>query len=125
MEGLGRLSMIEKTVKDITINNINVLENDLLEIELVGNIGTLKKEITILVKNGIMFNFDSSLDYSNNEILNKQFDIYSKWIEKYLLVNNLKLEESLKQKSKTWIWNDKTNSKQFSASVNVTGKTIQ
>lgn len=125
MEGLGSLSMIEKTVKDITINNINVLENDLLEIELVGNIGTLKKEITILVKNGIMFNFDSSLDYSNNEILNKQFDIYSKWIEKYLLVNNLKLEESLKQKSKTWIWNDKTNSKQFSASVNVTGKTIQ
>lgn len=117
--------MIEKTVKDITINNINVLENDLLEIELVGNIGTLKKEITILVKNGIMFNFDSSLDYSNNEILNKQFDLYSKWIEKYLLVNNLKLEESLKQKSKTWIWNDKTNSKQFSASVNVTGKTIQ
>lgn len=114
--------MSEKNITDIYIKNIDVLEGDFLEISLDGFVGSLKKDITITAKNGTLFNFDKTLNYSDPEVLEKQFNSYSRWLENYIMVNNLRVEETLRPKTKTWIWQDKSNHKNQSASVHVSGE---
>lgn len=106
---------MKKLISEIEVNNIDLLVNDDLEIEFDAMIGVFPKKVIMTTKNGNIINFNSEIEFDNDEAVDSYLKTISRMLNHYFIANDIKVEPRNDSYTEFLSWFDKSKRKTIAA----------